>query len=739
MEEAFEEEDMLPRDLNNSTAYDFEHRPATKPLDVMTEAIFKGDETDFGQALHKIHKKVKIKGVTMKIPEININVRSVKVNNPRAGKEKGKDDTHLAIVHFSMNDDDIPLVTLNFWDSKKGYTLSLKKTSNGETQDLMVVVNAFKYLIDNLVDNVITDAKLAAYFQNIWDSKEETCPPCGKTFKRLPGSRAHKCAVISGLQKTFDCDPCGERFECESKLVKHNEKSHREDGINYRLNKTPISGIPPSKKVKKIDDSMKNVAPSNELMDAENVVPANEPMDTQTIEVAALRAALASDMIDQNLQVPNRKILVTDYLRENYPGKIVVNVAADGGCLPRAASVPLFKGDYDWIVISKAINKYIRNNWFLIKTECFVNFPLDCKVGPTKEVTFQNEVEYLEFLKTDEAIYIWRDHHDLVALCEILQVKITVIVVKEDYVDGVHDVLPVSGNMIDEKDDRMVLLHAGEHYRAVVPPMVSIRHDKELLQMMAKYIKDDVKSPPLVNAPAQDSAHRHCAAGPHDCAAQAPGPAPAPPVPVTAPAPFPAPPTPAPAPPPVPVPTPDIALRRKVEEMEKMLSNMQSRLTGTQIDLEVLKKENEAHNRSCAEHIKELEALKLADAKNKNLMSELKQLERRIDAKYMKEKPEEKKVISDDEELEQLKTLNDLKNQGAIRVSPQVSPQMKSVARCDKCKIEFISKDILEKHVVQAHPLIAHKPQKPVNDPSPMPIQFWIPLDKILWETDQKG
>ena len=128
-EEAFEEEDMLPRDLNNSTAFDFEHRPATKPLDVMTEAVFKGDETDFGQALHKIHKKVKIKGATMKIPEINVNVRSVKVNNPRAGKEKGRDETHLAIVHFSLNDDDIPLVTLNFWDSKKGYTLSLKKTT----------------------------------------------------------------------------------------------------------------------------------------------------------------------------------------------------------------------------------------------------------------------------------------------------------------------------------------------------------------------------------------------------------------------------------------------------------------------------------------------------------------------------------------------------------------------------------------------------------------------------------
>ena len=131
-----------------------------------------------------------------------------------------------------MNDDDIPQVTLNAWDSQKGFTMSLKKVGNGETQDLIVLVNAFKYLIDNLLNETISDVKFRTYFKNVWESKEETCHPCGKTFKRLPGSRAHKCAVLNGLQKTFDCDPCGERFECESKLVKHNQKNHCEDGIH---------------------------------------------------------------------------------------------------------------------------------------------------------------------------------------------------------------------------------------------------------------------------------------------------------------------------------------------------------------------------------------------------------------------------------------------------------------------------------------------------------------------------
>ena len=82
-----------------------------------------------------------------------------------------------------------------------------------------------------------------------------------------------------------------------------------------------------------------------------------------------------------------------------------------------------------------------------------------------------------------------------------------------------------------------------------------------------------------------------------------------------------------------------------------------------------------------------------------------------------KKEKEEEKVISDNEteELEQLKTLNNLKSQGGVRVSPQVSPQMKSVARCDKCKIDFISKAILEKHTAQAHPINVPKPQKAIG------------------------
>ena len=131
-----------------------------------------------------------------------------------------------------------------------------------------------------------------------------------------------------------------------------------------------------------------------------------------------------------------------------------------------------------------------------------------------------------------------------------------------------------------------------------------------------------------------------------------------------------------------------------------------------------LKSKQENLDHVCAEHLDELEALKKANE----------DLTKKIEMSRLIEKNDGK-----DEELQQLKTLSDFKNQGGIRVSPQVSPQMRFVAKCDKCNIEFISRDVLQKHKNFAHPISVPKPQKvlePANvhvDPNHRPIPVLDP------------
>ena len=83
------------------------------------------------------------------------------------------------------------------------------------------------------------------------------------------------------------------------------------------------------------------------------------------------------------------------------------------------------------------------------------------------------------------------------------------------------------------------------------------------------------------------------------------------------------------------------------------MAEMQSRLTCAQIDIQVLKNENQDQNRNCAEHFKEHEGLRLSDMKNRGLISELRQMEKRIEDKFLGAAIKENRIV-DDDELEQL-------------------------------------------------------------------------------------
>ena len=91
--------------------------------------------------------------------------------------------------------------------------------------------------------------------------------------------------------------------------------------------------------------------------------------------------------------------------------------------------------------------------------------PNESKLGVSGEIVVQNEDEYLKFLKRNEALYLWRDCWDLVALSELLQMRITVIRAKDEYIETVQKIEPISIKV--NEDDRIVLLLKSEHYYAI--------------------------------------------------------------------------------------------------------------------------------------------------------------------------------------------------------------------------------------------------------------------------------
>ena len=165
----------------------------------------------------------------------------------------------------------------------------------------------------------------------------------------------------------------------------------------------------------------------------------------------------------------SQKMLETDeYLKRYYPGRELINVAPDGGCMSRAIAFCLFKDDEHWKWISKAVNDFIRENFPLIRE--WLSFPISLRLGVSgQEIELKNEGEYIEFLKRKDALYIWRDYWDLLALSEFLHMRITVLRVNDDKIETVQKIEPISGQLTEE-DDRIVLLLKGEHYYAIVHP-----------------------------------------------------------------------------------------------------------------------------------------------------------------------------------------------------------------------------------------------------------------------------
>ena len=218
---------MIPRDFDDNDDYDVKFTPEGRPLDEITEFKFHSKEDDFGNAVKKIYLPMAKKNTVLKVDEIGVSLRCSKF-------ERGKIDSQsqYPTINYALNNGDKGLVTSDFWDSKKGFTLVFKKMGTGSSDDLLTILKTFKYLIDNLMDESISDVKLRSMIHYVWKAgqKEESCQSCGKTFKALSGSRLHKCAVLSGSQRSFECSPCGESFECESKLEKHNKRNHNVDG-----------------------------------------------------------------------------------------------------------------------------------------------------------------------------------------------------------------------------------------------------------------------------------------------------------------------------------------------------------------------------------------------------------------------------------------------------------------------------------------------------------------------------
>ena len=115
-------------------------------------------------------------------------------------------------------------------------------------------------------------------------------------------------------------------------------------------------------------------------------------------------------------------------------------VVGDGACGLRAVAGWLFQDPSQGPYLGRNINEHYVSNWKYWKQ--FFAFPFEREVGNGEKKVFKTEKELFEFLRNSkDGAYMWRDHEDFAAICNIYQLKIKIITV-----GGWNDPNPVVSN-----------------------------------------------------------------------------------------------------------------------------------------------------------------------------------------------------------------------------------------------------------------------------------------------------
>ena len=225
-------------------------------------------------------------------------------------------------------------------------------------------------------------------------------------------------------------------------------------------------------------------------------------MDTSEIRDTASILREATEAINHAFSKMKRK----EFMDKFFPQRIQLNVKGDGACVPRSISFGLFKDQEHYEIIAKAMNK-LNYQFFsqLKKPEevepGFFIKPVEVpvKVMVKGEEVEMTEEEWLNFIQTDESIYMYRGVTDMRLLCGLLGIEMSVITVRRDIVISFEEVKPFpqtahsSGSKSGNIDDRVILVLDVDAQHCQVLVNANKGHSNEdLMEVLENYVGQSV-------------------------------------------------------------------------------------------------------------------------------------------------------------------------------------------------------------------------------------------------------
>ena len=194
--------------------------------------------------------------------------------------------------------------------------------------------------------------------------------------------------------------------------------------------------------------------------------------------------------IERPVRITNLPNVVVNTLPE-HKDSVLQLVLGDGACYMRCLAVHLGKNEEEGLELSKQYNKHLSKNREVSSN--FISFPKTTTVSTpmgrieeTYKDTEEDRNRYFDYLETDEAIRMWREGEDMIAIATYFNVPIEVVVIlRSGEVELPTQIYGPDGDYQLDTDvkPKITLLNSAEHFNLIIknkPTSKNTENPKEI-------------------------------------------------------------------------------------------------------------------------------------------------------------------------------------------------------------------------------------------------------------------
>ena len=372
-------------------------------------------------------------------------------------------------------------------NKKKGATIELRKISGFEYEHVLRLKDILTKILDTIIagdqlDKVIKNMKVEAaekLARKITSKpKQFECEICNFKTKFSSALKSHMTRLHPNIHKdtkkrvipSVECQvlTCGSTFLNERKLKEHVDNQHKEpvQGSNANSGVLSPSSSPPRKRPE-YDNHVKEDVEDNEIdmidvgIEAENLV--NTLLEKRVKELEKVvddmkKQKIIDTLVKERLSEENTKLKLlieekknnAEFVRNSELGKaklpshltpvplkhlskvrgykLIFKAEGNGACLENSVAAHIHEDKDEGLKVKRRVNNHIADNWDnYYKYKISLPYVETVGVGEhAKVVTKNTKEEIIEFLKSDESLTVYSNHHELQAVANLYNINIDI-------------------------------------------------------------------------------------------------------------------------------------------------------------------------------------------------------------------------------------------------------------------------------------------------------------------------